>query len=296
MSTVEAQASLPVPLVKITAHPLVWVKQKIIITPLTLVVSALGMLAAVAIYYLLLEVNPTMTALWHHFVPDDTLRHSIRNIGEGLVGGLFGQFVGWNHYKKRSTKLSWLDRVEIKLRIANIKDDRPFSVGQLVVSPLMVLLYAVPGFLIAYYAVLPALHAVLHVASLFQPALTAAASPKASSMIDRFSSLLTQDLDKKVLGFGTSLFWGRRVARANFDDMQLYIVEKRVRSGKPVPRWYPPAFQARYNQVRSSVDLLGLGAIEHNHTTLMRWARTGAAIVAVGLVGFGAYVLAVIAR
>jgi hypothetical protein len=52
----------------------------------------------------------------------------IRGVGEGLLGGSLGQMVVFNPYKHRKAKkkkLNLLDKIEIKLRIPNLKDPRP---------------------------------------------------------------------------------------------------------------------------------------------------------------------------
>ncbi len=298
MSTVEAQVQ-PLPLVKLTARPIQWLRNKILLVVAALVLAYLGMLAAAGTYYLLFEVNPTMTALWHRAVSDPNLRHSIRNIGEGLYGGLFAQAVVWNHFKKRKLERKRLDNLEIKLHISNLKDDKPLSVLQLLATPFLVLLYAAPGFLLAFYVVLPVLHPVLRafgeVASIFQPALVSNVPTPSASGFSKFQALLTSDVDKKLLGYGASLFFGRRVVKGVFDDLQLWFVERRIRSGKSVSRWYPAPYQARYNVVKEQTSTHGLGVIEHDESATLVFVKLAAGLTMLGLVLTGLYVLIFIA-
>lgn len=283
-------ATFPVPLVKLTQQPARWLLHKVQLLVSAAVLASVGMVIVVAGYYLAFEVNPTMTTLWHRAIGDDQLRHNIRNVGEGLLGGLLAQLVVWNHFKRRRS-MNLLDRFEIALGIPNVKDARRLSIWQLLVTPVLVLLYATPGFFVALGTATLIHHNTRYLhntITVLQPDVNLHVPPHEATLWSKTQALWTQNWDKKLMGYGASLVFGRRPAKKVFDDGQLWFAERRVNVGKTV-RWYhTPTFKARYNVAHSNG-----GVITHSHrgSLIMRIVMA----VGAGLAVFGGYVLIVIA-
>jgi hypothetical protein len=265
--------ALPPPLVRLTENPRRWLFNKLQLLVAAVALAYVGQLVFVAIYYLLFEVNPTINHAWHRAIPDSTLRHSIRDHGEGLFGGLFGVAAVWNHYRKLRP-LKWYDRFEMhKLGMANVKDDRPLSGRQFAMLLIWVPLYAIPGYLGAEGLV----YLIHHVSAL-------------SSRVDPH---WRPGFDEKIVGYGAAFFFGRRPAKAVFDDLQLWIAERMVAfPGARLDYWWLlPTLRARCNEVRR---VQGTAAQQQRNT---RWTigMGVIAVVVLALAVFGAYVLFVIA-
>ncbi len=230
-----------------------------------------------------------MTKLWHHAVSDNALRHSIRNVGEGFLGGLLAQQVVWNHFRKRKPK-NLLDKLEIALHIPNVKDDRRLSVG-LVLVPLLAIAYAVPGFLAALWLSHRFQANIGHLSSTVS-ALHVHVTLHVSSVWEKTRASLTRDLDKRLMGFGASFFFGRRPARGAFDDVQLWFAERRVAVGKPI-RWYHlPTFAARCNELKT----MGVPPARKHHGRLQTGIMLTMSAGGVGLAGLGWYALSYLAK
>ena len=141
------------------------------------VFAYLGILIVAALYYVLLETHVTLpflretnTQAWHHLVPRAGLRHDIRDVGEGLLGGLLGIAFTYNHFRVRPRK-NLIDRVEIALGIPNVKDERklvwwqvnrsarrrPPRSWQVILGVVLIPVYACVGFFIGE-AVVNAIH------------------------------------------------------------------------------------------------------------------------------------------
>ncbi|MDQ6948518.1 MAG: hypothetical protein M3256_20235 [Actinomycetota bacterium] len=245
-----------------------------------------------ALYYLMFELNHTMNTWWHHAVGDSALRHDIRSVGEGLFGGFLAQQVVWNHYRRRLAKEPGkLDRAEMALHIPNVHDSRRLSVGEVLISPVFALIYALPGFLVGYLIVKWAHsdpHSILHGLSV---AVHGTANHRSLSVFDRSKTIWTQGWPQKALGLGASFFFGRRPMRGVFDDVQLWFVERRVARRKPVYWYHPATFKARYNSVASE----GTNVTVHNDRVVSAMMLS---LILVGgvLAAYGWYVLTYIAQ
>jgi hypothetical protein len=267
VSTAEAapaNTELPPPLVKLTKHPKRWLRLKFELLVAAVLLAHIGVLIVVGLYYLLFEVNSSMTHLWHSIVSNSTLRHSIRDVGEGVLGGFLAQAIVWNHFKRR--RETFLDRIEKAERIP-----------QRLAAPFFALLYGVIGFVVAYYA--------LHELSFHVAAAKGTHSPLA-----RFERVYSSGWDKKITGFVAS-FFARRPMRPIFDSIQLWFAERRYDLHKKL-RWYhPPTFKARYNAVAAA------GEIEvDKHRWLQSFLMLAGVVIGLGLAGYGFYVLTYIAR
>jgi hypothetical protein len=236
---VQKKRELPEPLVKPTKHPIKFLKQRVALLGTAAIFTYLGVLAVAGLYYTLFEIWPVATEAWHNLVPVSELRHNIRDVGEGLFGGLLAHMLIWNHYKKSvSKKRNWLDKIEIALHIPNVKDNKTLSGWQLLAAVPIVLIYAVPGFLVAEWLV----HVINPYVSMSQ----------GTSFWDHLKAVVTENYPQKLIGYGAAFFFGRRPAKGIFDDVQLWFAERRIGTGKEC-RWYhPPTFKARCNDVRSA--------------------------------------------
>lgn len=287
-------AALPPPLVTLR-HPLKWARIKAETIGMAAVLAHVGLLIVVALYYLLFEVWSPATEAWHNFGPHvlgiggeawKTDRHLLRDVGEGFLGGFLAQQVVWSHFKKVSPKLHWWDRLEIALRIPNIKHKTRLGAGQMAVAPLVAILYAVPGFILALLLT-KWIKSTVHAHAL------AAVHPH--SLWERTETMWNEGWDKKVVGFGASLFIGRRPMRKVFDDVQLFFAERRVLLGKDTRFYHPPTFKARVNAVRADSREASIDYQAH-HQGALNTVLMGAIVAGLLLAGGGYYILTYVAH
>jgi hypothetical protein len=293
---------LPPPLdATLLRHPLRWTRNRLLLAADALVLLHVGTLIVVALYYLAFQMIPGVKYDWDHALTGGLhfwglkvhiallskphwaqYRHLIRNVGEGLLGGVLAQAIVWNHFKRKPKPRDWFDRVEIALHIPNLKDDRRTSGWQLLALPLLVLLYAVPGFAIGD-----------GVAHLIQNGIAHVHIHQVSSN-SVIRSLWTGKVSQKVVGLFASFVFARRVGRGVYDDVQLFFAERRHALGKPLAFYHRlvPTFEARYNGVSSADaarDAFG------KRGRWVTWLLAASIPVGIGLAGFGYYVLAYIA-
>ncbi|HTD78790.1 MAG TPA: hypothetical protein VK898_14225, partial [Chloroflexota bacterium] len=214
---------------KLLRHPLRWLRNKLLIAVDGLVLVHVGTLIVVALYYLAFQTIPGVKYDWDHALTGGLhlwnvhvhiallskahwaqWRHLIRNVGEGLLGGVLAQAIIWNHFKRRPKPINRIDRIEIALHIPNLRDGRRTSGWQLLALPLLVLVYAIPGFAIG-----------AAVAHLLQTGATHLHVHQVSSdAVVR--SLWTGKVSQKVVGLFASIVFARRVGRGVYDDVQLF--------------------------------------------------------------------------
>lgn len=287
--------------VTLIRHPLRWLKNKALLAVDGLVLLHIGTLIVVALYYLAFQTVSGVKYDWDHALTgglhlwglhvDLALlsrahwaewRHLIRNVGEGLLGGVLAQATIWNHYKVKAKPRDWIDNVEIALHIPNLKDERRTSGWQMLVLPLLVLVYAIPGFAIG-----------AGVAHLLQNGLAHVHLHQVSSNAV-VQSLWTGKASQKIVGLFASIVFARRVGRGVYDDVQLFFAERRRASGKPLAPYHKlvPTFAARYNGV-SSQQVAAEAVAGHNRW--VTWILLASIPVGIGLAAFGYYVLAYIA-
>ncbi len=264
----------PAPLVRFGRHPLRWVAVHVELLVFAVVLAHLGMLVVVALYYMAFELNGSATAWWHHTVSNANLRHDIRDVIEGLFGGFLAQQVIYNHYRKRRRRTR-IDDIEIALHIPNVKDDKPVNVSQVLVGPPLALVYALPGFWVAF-GVLGALHVhALHAAS--------------GSVWARTQTIWTSNWDKKLMGYAAAFFFGRRPMKQVFNGVQLWFAQRTTKEH----RWLPPTFRARYSDVHR---------LESGGTRPTRRFRpldvfmSLLIVLGLSLAGYGYYVLTFVAK
>ena len=278
-------------------HPLKWLKNKALLLADGLVLLHVGTLIVAALYYLAFEVIPGVKYDWDHALTGglhfwglhvhlallstaewNHWRHLIRNVGEGLLGGVLAQAVIWNHFKRRSQRRNRVDRLEIALHIPNLKDDRRTSGWQMLALPLLILLYAIPGFAIGA-VVAHVVQAHVHVKQISSQVVV--------------QSLWTDHVSQKIVGLFASFVFARRVGRGVYDDMQLFFAERRRASGKPLASYHKllPTFAARYN----SITVEEAAAAVDAHDRWVTWIFVGLIPVGIALALFGFYVLTFIA-
>jgi hypothetical protein len=297
-----ARQPLPPPLdAKLWRHPLRWLKTKALIAIDGLILLHIGTLIVVALYYFAFELIPGVKYDWDHALTGQLhfwglhvhlallskahwtqWRHLIRNVGEGLLGGVLAQAIVWNHYKRKPRPRNRVDELEIALHIPNLKDGRRTSGFQMTVLPLLVLIYAIPGFAIG-----------AGVAHLIQNGIAHVHVHQLSSDAV-IRSLWTGKVSQKVVGLFASFVFARRVGRGVYDDVQLFFAERRHALRKPLRAYHRlvPTFVARYNGVTSQEAAADAVQARDRWVT---WLMVGSIPIGLALAAFGYYVLAYIA-
>lgn len=290
-----AREPLPPPLVKPTQSPLTWLRQTLTLVVAGALLVHIGTLVVVALYYFLFGADGAffwgyhapLNDWWHHLVPDDHTRHMLRNVYEGVLGGTLGQLIVFNRYKikpKKMQKRSLLDRVEIKLHIPNIKDDRNLAWYDLVLFLPLVMLYAAPGFWLGMKI------AEFVKALVYLPA-QLSVGVVGTAWYDQMLNFWERGADEKIVGLFASFFLARRIIRGFADNVQGYFAARRVNCGLGVRPWHTPNFKARVNGMTEA-------------TAARRFDATGNAVVyglsalivaALVLAGLGWYILTWIA-
>lgn len=253
---------LPPPLVHIYRHPIRWVENKAILLADAIVLAHVGVFVVAALYFLITQTNHGVKHWWDTTVTPASIRHDIRDVGEGVLASCFAQAIVWNHFSRSHRRSGdrlreWSKRYHVPVGIlsvalATLIGAATFAVGEL------------------------AIHAAsIHVA---QHKVT-------GSLWNRtFTILWKSNWDKKALGFVAALV-ARRPLHILFDETQLYFASRRAESGKPL-RWYhPPVFKARYNYLLENEH-------ERRKYPVLLTGLMGLLVVAgIGLAGYGYYIL-----
>jgi hypothetical protein len=203
-------------------------------------------------------------------------------VGEGLLGGVLGQAIIWNHFKVKPKPRSRIDELEIKLHIPNLKDERRTSGWQMLALPLLVLIFAIPGFAVGAAVSHLVQHGIAHLH---------VHQVSANAVVQ---SLWTSNVSQKIVGLFASIVFARRVGRGVYDDVQLLFAERRRAAGKPLTFYHKlvPTFAARYNGV-TSADAAADAVDAHDRW--VTWILVASIPIGIGLAAFGYYVLAYIA-
>lgn len=265
-ATLTADA-LPAPLAKLGRHPIRFIRNHAQLAFYAVLFAHIGMFIIVSLYYLLFETTSTMNNWWHTAVSDSNLRHAIRDVGEGVLGGMLAQAVVYNHFKKSNRKVGKLTGV-LKRRL-----HIPQTLAALLASAILGAIFFAGG-----YYLLEAFHA--HASS---PDITGSVWHRT------YESLWATDFPKKVLGLIAA--WGaRKPLRVVFANIQLWFVERKIDNGRRTHWFEPPPFQARYNAQLAHPDSRFI-----NQTTLQKVLILGGSLVGLGLAVHGYYVLTYIA-
>lgn len=250
----------------------------------TILFGHIGIFAIVGLYYLLFEVYHPFTVAWHHVVSSSYWRHLIRNVGEYFFGTLLAMLVLWNPFKwwrREARPPRRLDELELRLHVPNLHQKDRVSAWQLLLSPLVALIYAIPGFLLGAGLVW-LLHKGLHAGRLY---------PVLSHHPSFVAKLYTQQTDQHVVGILAGLVMGRRPMRKVFQDVQHFFAERRVARGKRGRWWDPLAYRVL---VDYTADNQGQSAAAEGQASRGAWVPVvliGSSILVVALAGFGVHVL-----
>ena len=284
-------------------HPLRWLRNNALLAIDGLALVHVGTLIVVALYYLAFQTIPGVKYDWDHALTGGLhfwglhvhlallskahwaqWRHLIRNVGEGLLGGVLGQAIIWNHFKVKPRPRNWIDELEIALHIPNLKDDRRTSGWQMLALPLLVLVYAIPGFAIG-----------AGVAHLIQHGLAHVHLHQVSSDAGR-----PEPVDQQRVAEGrrsVRLVRVRPPRRPRGLRRRAAVLRRApARRGKPLAAYHRlvPTFAARYNSVSAEEAAPGAAGSRHD-----RWATLDCSSrrspLGIGLAAFGYYVLAYIA-
>lgn len=270
MSTTRRRPDLPPPLVHFVGHPLRWVVVKVELLIAALLLAHIGMFIVVALYYLLTQKNPSIKHFWDNtLVTNGDLRHSIRDVGEGVLGGFLAQAIVWNHFAKSHLKAGRIfDRLHGRLHVRT-------GPAALLAS----VVFGAIGFLALYYG----LHAVHAHAAVYRAH---------GSLWDRTQNIWKSSWDKKAMGYAAA-FAARRPMNVVFDNFQKWFAARRVKLHKGARFYQPPTFKARVNEIAkvaldTNSEVPPQGPLQ---TTLM----LGGLVVGLALAGYGYYVLTYIA-
>jgi hypothetical protein len=293
MSAATEPRPLPEPLVKLTQHPLRWLKNKAELAIAGVALGHIGTLIVVGLYFLAFQTNPSVKHFWDHLLSThvplfsqgnwNTYRHLVRGVGEGVLAGGLVQLITLNHFKRRRAPNAF-DRLEMRLNIPNIKDAKQVTGWQLILTPLLILTYAIPGFVVGALVV----YAFRHGLAGHTYKDLVGRSNLGRSAWSHIQNVWTSARDQKVVGFFASFFLARRPVRAVADDVQGYFVARRVASGKSQRFYHPPNFRARMNAATVEGANLRLGAAAR----LMPVFLTLGIVLGLALAGFGYWVLA----
>jgi len=283
--------ALPPPLVKPSRHPLTWVRQHAGLLTVRAVFAYVGILIVAALYYIVFEthvhvpvIDQTNTQAWHNLIPDAKLRHDIRDVGEGLLGGLLGIAFVYNHYRRHGAK-NRIDRAEIALGIPNIKDDRKLVWWQAIYGCLLIPVYAVVGFIVGELIV----HAV-------NPYVNHAVESQTGNLVFNIKANVIENWPKKVIGFAAAFFFGHRPAKALIDDLQLWFAEQRVAGASGLRFYHTPPFKARYNELVGDGPPPPAGARQARGGRLRYAVTIATLILGTAAAVYGYYVLNYIAK
>jgi hypothetical protein len=283
--------SLPPPLVRPLRHPLTWSRQHVAMLAVKAVFAYVGILIVAALYYVLLEThvhlplfNETNTEAWHELVPRSSLRHDIRDVGEGLLGGLLGIAFTYNHFRRRRPP-NGVDRVEMRLGIPNIKADRKLPWWQVVYGLLLIPVYASVGFF-AGEAIVSAVH----------PYVNHAIESETGNLFFNIKANIVENWPRKVIGLAAAFFFAHRPAKAVIDDVQLWFAQRRVAHGSGLRFYDTPPFRARYNALLAGAEPRPAGAVRVRGGRARELLTSATLLLATAAAGYGYYVLNYIAK
>ena len=253
---------LPPPLVHLYRHPVRWAKNKGILLADAVILAHVGVLIVAALYYLITQTNHDVKHWWDTTVTPASLRHDIRDVGEGVLASCFAQAIVWNHFTRSHRKAGqrlrdWSKRYHVpvgvlSIGLATLIGAATFAAGELVIHGI-------------------SLHVARHriIGSLWHRT---------------YTSLWNSNWDKKALGFISAIV-ARRPLHILYDETQLYFTSRRAAAGRRL-RWYhPPVFKARFNYLRDNEH-------EVRRYPFLLTALMGLLVLAgVGLAGYGYYIL-----
>lgn len=258
---------LPEPLVKPFRHPLRWARNHLQLIAYAVLFAHIGEFIVAALYYLLTQKSAAMHDGWHTLVPDSNLRHAIRDVGEGVLGGFLAQAVVYNYFKKGNRKVGrltgWLKR----------RAHVPVTLAALLAA---VVLGSI-AFAIGYY--------------LLELANVHASDPNITGSVwhRTYESLWATNAPKKLLGL-LAAFAARKPLRVIFANIQLWFADRKVDNGHSTHFWEPAVYQARVNYLKEHPNDRHVG-----YSARQNVAMIGATVIGLALAGYGYYILTYIA-
>jgi len=253
--------ALPPPLVRFFRHPLRWTRNKIVLLVDAVVLAHIGVLVMAALYYLITQTNHSVKHWWDTTVTPASLRHDIRDVGEGVLASCLAQAIVWNHFARSHRNTGRVFR--------QIRERYHIPVG----------VSAVVSAVVIGTAAFAAGDGILHLLSVRTTSHTLA-----GSLWNRTTTLWRSEWDKKALGFVAALA-ARRPLHILFDETQAYFAGRRAAADRGVRSYHPPVFKARYNYLVQNRHEL------RRYPVLLTWAMALLVVAGVGLAGFGYYVL-----
>lgn len=252
---------LPPPLVHFYRHPIRWVENKAILLVDAVVLAHIGVLVVAALYYLITQTNHGVKHWWDTTVTPASLRHDIRDVGEGVLASCFAQAIVWNHFTRSHRKAGRTFR----------EWSKKYHVPVVILSLLSALIIGAAAFALG--------EGILHLASV-----KAHQHRVTGSIWNRTATIWNSNWDKKALGFAAALV-ARRPLHILFDETQLYFASRRAEAGKPLRRYYPPVFKARYNYLRENELEV------RKYPLLLRGLMAFLVLAGIALAGYGYYIL-----
>jgi hypothetical protein len=260
-ATLPVSTALPPPLVKFSRHPVRWIQNKVVLTVDAVVLAHVGVFIVAALYYLITQTNPTVKHWWDTTVTPASLRHDIRDVGEGVLASCLAQAIVWNPFKRSHQKTGRVFReMHERFRV---------PVGLAAVVPAAVI--GAGAFTVG--------EGILHLLSVHSTSHTVA-----GSLWHRTTTLWNSNWDKKALGFVAALA-ARRPLHILFDEAQAYFAGRRASAGKGLMFYHPPVFRARYNYLTENHHEV------RDHSALLSYVMGAVVVASVGLAGYGYYVL-----
>ncbi len=257
----QTKPPLPPPLVHIYRHPIRWIENKAILLLDAIILAHIGVLVVAALYYLITQTNHGVKHWWDTTVTPASLRHDIRDVGEGVLAACFAQAIVWNpftrsHRRAGHTLKEWSKKYHVPVVILSLAT--AFLIGAV-------------AFAIG--------EAVIHLASV-----KAHQHRVTGSIWNRTVTIWNSNWDKKALGFVAALV-ARRPLHILFDRSQAYFAGRRAVAGRPLRFYHPPVFKARYNYLRENLHEVHRYPV--TLTALMGLLFTAS----IGLAGYGYYIL-----
>jgi len=253
--------AFPPPLVKFSRDPRRWVNNRVILTIDAVVLAHVGVLIVAAVYFLITQTNPTVKHWWDTTVTPASLRHDIRDVGEGVLASCLAQSIVWNPFTRSHQKTGrvfrqWQERFGVPIGVAAVVS--AVAIGA-----------------VAFIAG----EGVLHWLSVHSTTRRVT-----GSLWHRTSTVWKSNWDKKALGFLAAVA-ARRPLHVLFDEAQAYFAGRRAADGTGI-RWYhPPVFKARYNYLTDNRH-----EVRH-YPALLTYVVAAVVLASIALAGYGYYVL-----
>lgn len=236
-------------------------RNRVVLTGDAVVLAHIGVLIVAALYYLITQTIPTVKHWWDTTVTPASLRHDIRDVGEGVLASCLAQAIVWNPFTRSHEKTGRLfRRLRGRFRI-------PVGVAAVVSA-----------------AAIGAVAFIIGEAMLHWLSLQSTAHAVTGSLWNRTTTVWRSNWDKKALGFVAAVV-ARRPLHVLFDESQAYFAGRRASAGTGV-RWYhPPVFKARYNYLAQNRHEA------RHYPALLTYVVTIVVVASSVLAGYGYYVL-----